>query len=93
MTKRIVVALGGNAILTDDPSAAAQQQAIQKTAQQLINFLAAGDVQLVLTHGNGPQVGNLVLQQFGEEPGNAVRYGWGDGARRNWLMAGRCLEL
>ncbi|MCT8401035.1 hypothetical protein D0509_04900 [Weissella cibaria] len=64
MTKRIVVALGGNAILTDDPSAAAQQQAIQQTAQQLINFLAAGDMQLVLTHGNGPQVGNLVLQQL-----------------------------
>ena len=64
MTKRLVVALGGNAILTDDPSAAAQQQAIQQTAQQLINFLAAGDVQLVLTHGNGPQVGNLVLQQL-----------------------------
>ncbi|MDA5457276.1 carbamate kinase [Weissella confusa] len=63
MTKRIVVALGGNAILTDDPSAEAQQTALQQTAKYLVNFLEMGDVQLVLTHGNGPQVGNLVLQQ------------------------------
>lgn len=64
MTKRIVVALGGNAILTDDPSAGAQQTALQQTAKYLVNFLEMGDVQLVLTHGNGPQVGNLVLQQL-----------------------------
>lgn len=64
MTKRIVVALGGNAILTDDPSAEAQQTALQQTAKYLVNFLEMGDVQLVLTHGNGPQVGNLVLQQM-----------------------------
>lgn len=64
MTKRIVVALGGNAILTDDPSAEAQQTSLQQTAKYLVNFLEMGDVQLVLTHGNGPQVGNLVLQQL-----------------------------
>ncbi|MBJ7692366.1 carbamate kinase [Weissella confusa] len=64
MTKRIVVALGGNAILTDDPSAEAQQTDLQQTAKYLVNFLEMGDVQLVLTHGNGPQVGNLVLQQL-----------------------------
>ena len=64
MTKRIVVALGGNAILTDDPSAEAQKTALQQTAKYLVNFLEMGDVQLVLTHGNGPQVGNLVLQQL-----------------------------
>lgn len=64
MTKRIVVALGGNAILTDDLSAEAQQTALQQTAKYLVNFLEMGDVQLVLTHGNGPQVGNLVLQQL-----------------------------
>ena len=71
MTKRIVVALGGNAILTDDPSAEAQQTALQQTAKYLVNFLEMGDVQLVLTHGNGPQVGNLVLQQLdGSSPKN-----------------------
>lgn len=48
MTKRIVVALGGNAILTDDPSAEAQQTALQQTAKYLVNFLEMGDVQLVV---------------------------------------------
>nr|WP_276521716.1 carbamate kinase [Weissella diestrammenae] len=60
--KRIVVALGGNAILTDDPTAAGQAKALEKTAQQLVKFVQAG-YQLVVTHGNGPQVGNLLLQQ------------------------------
>lgn len=50
--------------MTDDPSAEAQQTALQQTAKYLVNFLEMGDVQLVLTHGNGPQVGNLVLQQL-----------------------------
>ncbi|BDR60982.1 carbamate kinase [Lactobacillus xylocopicola] len=62
--KRIVVALGGNAILTDDPSAQAQQQALMTTAGYLMDFIAQGDIQLVITHGNGPQVGNLLLQQL-----------------------------
>lgn len=67
MTKRIVVALGGNAILTNDPSAKAQQQALFKTAQQLVEFLNEKDNQLVITHGNGPQVGNLLLQQINSD--------------------------
>lgn len=59
--RRIVVALGGNAILTKDPSAKAQQLAIKQTVAQLIPLIKNGD-QLVITHGNGPQVGNLLLQ-------------------------------
>ncbi|RMC23413.1 MULTISPECIES: carbamate kinase [unclassified Lactobacillus] len=62
--KKIVVALGGNAILTDDPSAQAQQAALMKTADFLTDFIAQGDIQLVITHGNGPQVGNLLLQEL-----------------------------
>ena len=62
MGKKIVVALGGNAILTDDPTAAAQQAAVRKTAEYLVNFVENGD-QLVIAHGNGPQVGNILLQQ------------------------------
>ncbi|MFC6289655.1 carbamate kinase [Levilactobacillus angrenensis] len=63
MTKRkIVVALGGNAILADDASAAAQQAALAKTAKSLVQFVKQGD-QLIISHGNGPQVGNLLLQQ------------------------------
>lgn len=62
--KRIVVALGGNAILTDDPSAQAQQAALLRTANYLTDFIAQGDIQLVITHGNGPQVGNLLLHEL-----------------------------
>lgn len=62
--KIIVVALGGNAILTDDPSAQAQQAALLRTANYLTDFIAQGDIQLVITHGNGPQVGNLLLQEL-----------------------------
>lgn len=62
MTKKIVVALGGNAILTDDPSAAGQQAALRQTAQYLMDLIKQGN-QVIISHGNGPQVGNLLLQQ------------------------------
>lgn len=62
MKKRIVVALGGNAILTNDASAKAQQDALAQTAFYLADFVAAGH-ELIISHGNGPQVGNLLLQQ------------------------------
>lgn len=60
--KRVVVALGGNAILTDNPTDQAQKQVVQKTVMQLTSLVKEG-YQLVITHGNGPQVGNLLLQQ------------------------------
>lgn len=62
MGKRIVVALGGNAILTDDPSAKGQIEALRYTSKRLIELLKQGH-QLIISHGNGPQVGNLLLQQ------------------------------
>lgn len=62
MSKRIVVALGGNAILTDDPSAQGQIDAIKYTAGQLVELIKQGN-ELIISHGNGPQVGNLLLQQ------------------------------
>ncbi|WP_125581723.1 carbamate kinase [Levilactobacillus cerevisiae] len=63
MTKRkIVVALGGNAILSKDASSEAQQAALRTTAKHLVKFVEQGD-DLIISHGNGPQVGNLLLQQ------------------------------
>lgn len=67
MGKRIVVALGGNAILTDNPSAEGQIQALRETSEQLVALIQQGH-QLIISHGNGPQVGNLLLQQ---EAGNS----------------------
>ena len=62
MGKRIVVALGGNAILTDDPSAQGQIEALRYTSKRLIELIKQGH-QLIISHGNGPQVGNILLQQ------------------------------
>lgn len=62
MPNKIVVALGGNAILTDVPTAEAQKEALRQTSEQLVDFVKDGH-RLIITHGNGPQVGNLLLQQ------------------------------
>ena len=61
--RKIVVALGGNAILSKDPSAQAQQEALKQTASHLVKLIENGD-DLIITHGNGPQVGNLLLQNI-----------------------------
>ncbi|MFU2205451.1 carbamate kinase [Streptococcus pluranimalium] len=61
--RKIVVALGGNAILSSDPSAQAQQKALEDTAKHLVKLIKNGD-ELIITHGNGPQVGNLLLQNI-----------------------------
>lgn len=59
---RIVVALGGNALLKrgEKVSAQAQQDNVRLAAVQLAN-VAAGN-SLVIVHGNGPQVGLLASQ-------------------------------
>ncbi|PZM68260.1 amino acid kinase family protein, partial [Enterococcus faecium] len=60
--RKVVVALGGNAILSTDASAKAQQEALMETAKYLVKFIEQGD-ELIISHGNGPQVGNLLIQQ------------------------------
>ena len=59
---RVLVALGGNALLKrgEPMTADAQRQNIRTAARALAPV--AGDHQLVLSHGNGPQVGLLALQ-------------------------------
>lgn len=59
---RLLVALGGNALLRRDqpPTAENQLENIRRAAAQLARVAANHD--LVLTHGNGPQVGLLALQ-------------------------------
>lgn len=58
---RIVAALGGNALLRrNETTAGASQEAHLETAADVIAALAHHD--LVVTHGNGPQVGLLALR-------------------------------
>src|SRR3989442_510092 len=62
MTK-LVVAIGGNALQPagEAADAAAQRRRIEATAAHLTDLVAAGH-DVVLTHGNGPHVGNILLQ-------------------------------
>lgn len=64
MPKTIVVALGGNAILQESDTGTAQEQYgnIQRACEHLIPIIREGH-RLIITHGNGPQVGNLLIQQ------------------------------
>ncbi|RJP67731.1 MAG: carbamate kinase [Comamonadaceae bacterium] len=68
---RVVVALGGNALLRrgEPVSAATQRDNIRRAALALAQLMAEGH-QLVITHGNGPQVGLLALQ--GEAAGKGA---------------------
>lgn len=59
MKKRIVLALGGNAL---GSSLSGQMQAVQSTAEAIVDLVAEGH-ELVVTHGNGPQVG-MIHQAF-----------------------------
>jgi carbamate kinase len=63
-TDPIVVALGGNTLLGAHGLGTIDEQldVIARTARQIADAIQAG-YDVVLTHGNGPQVGNLLLQQ------------------------------
>ena len=59
---RLVVVLGGNAIAGErgaDP--ASQQEAVEGACVQIAELVEHGH-DVVITHGNGPQVGNLLLK-------------------------------
>ena len=59
MRKKIVLALGGNALGED---LAGQMQAVKITAQAIVDLIAQGH-EVIVTHGNGPQVG-MINQAF-----------------------------
>ncbi len=63
MARTIVVALGGNAILKQGQSGTAgEQQANTRRAAAGISDLIEQGNTVVVTHGNGPQVGNILIQ-------------------------------
>jgi len=63
MNKLAVIALGGNALLRGDQEGTIQEQE-QNTTDTLENlvYLIKEGYDLVLTHGNGPQVGNILMR-------------------------------
>ena len=68
---RIVIALGGNALLRrGEPLTADTQRRNVRRAVEALAPLAAGH-ELVITHGNGPQVGLLALQGAAHRAGPA----------------------
>ena len=60
----IVVALGGNAILQPGQKGAIQEQLenVDIACRHLVKIISSNKYRMVITHGNGPQVGNILLQ-------------------------------
>ena len=57
MGKRIVIALGGNALGNNLPE---QMIAVKQTARAIVDLIQEGH-QVIIAHGNGPQVGMINL--------------------------------
>lgn len=60
-----VIALGGNALLKGGEMGTIEEQEknTRATCQELIKLIKNG-IQPVITHGNGPQVGNILLRNY-----------------------------
>ena len=60
--KTFVIALGGNSLIRAGEKGTSEEQYfnLRRTCEQLLELLASEN-HIVLTHGNGPQVGNLLL--------------------------------
>src|SRR5207237_821949 len=60
---RVLIALGGNAMTAPDGSARPEdQRAAITAAMEAVADIVASGTDVVLTHGNGPQVGNLLVK-------------------------------
>ena len=71
MKKLAVIAFGGNALLRSGQKGTCEEQMqnVADTCQSLLPFLKQ-DYNLVIGHGNGPQVGNVLIQNAaGEQAG------------------------
>lgn len=60
---KVVVALGGNALqdVDSDATSGAQLRAIEETVKYLADLVGEGH-RIIITHGNGPQVGRIAIQ-------------------------------
>jgi carbamate kinase len=62
MAKTVVIAIGGNSLISDSghQSVGDQYDAAAQTCVHIASMLEAEDLRLVVTHGNGPQVGFIL---------------------------------
>lgn len=70
MKKRVVVALGGNAVQKQNEKGTYEEQAknIKEAMRSLLPLAQDDNCELIITHGNGPQVGNILLQNAAASP-------------------------
>lgn len=63
--ERLVIALGGNAISSASEGGSYNEQLrnIHRTMSAVADLIASEKYHCIITHGNGPQVGNLLIQQ------------------------------
>jgi carbamate kinase len=65
MPARLLVAIGGNATHPDNIKGTAEEQkAIAAQTAQALLPLALSDTELIITHGNGPVVGKILMRQI-----------------------------
>ncbi|GGF98150.1 carbamate kinase [Paenibacillus aceti] len=64
MAQKVVIALGGNAILQPKQQATYENQVdnVRKCCEVIARIVRQG-YEVIITHGNGPQVGNILRQQ------------------------------
>jgi carbamate kinase len=63
--RRLVIAIGGNAVHPEDISGTSEEQkAIARQTAEALVPLAQLDNELVITHGNGPVVGKIMMRQM-----------------------------
>lgn len=60
--KRIVLALGGNALQKNGEATAEAQKSIAVSVGKVVAKLS-DDYEIVLAHGNGPQIGNILIHE------------------------------
>ncbi|MCW4051739.1 MAG: carbamate kinase [Candidatus Bathyarchaeota archaeon] len=63
MNRKVLVALGGNAILKYREKGTAEEQLgnVERTCEHLVRLIEDGYM-IAITHGNGPQVGDILLK-------------------------------
>lgn len=69
MSKKLVIALGGNALGKNNKE---QLELVKKTATQIVNLVKKG-YEIVITHGNGPQVG-MISSRMEKENENKIPF-------------------